>query len=159
MGGPLSPNLIDILGLQKGSAWDDEVDVQLICESLANHCGRDSPLARAHFRNRRGKVKIKELVSLVSGIVPHDSTVRDMLTTGHLAKLLSRWDVRERTGDYRILGLPNSLFDKLSWEERRAYFRVGVTHDFDGDLLDNREAQEMLERETNLQRAASQSVG
>ena len=76
--------------------------------------------------------------------------MRDMLTTGHIAKLLSRWATFRSGHDYRVIGLSSVLFDPVSQTERIDYFARGASHDMDGDLLDSQEAQAMSKREADI---------
>ena len=83
-------------------------------------------------------------------VLKTDSAVRDIHTTVHLAKFLSRLDTLRRTSDYRIVGMPNRLFDRRSQEERAKYFERGASLELESDAFESPEAQAMLNRESEI---------
>jgi hypothetical protein len=147
MSGPIAPNLIKLLQLQDQASFDNQVNLNELADAVVCLFSANREAVGALLKRTDVAIRKFDLLGTIGDIVPHDSTVRDMLTTGHLAKLLARWDVLQISKDPRILGLPHPIFDQLSWTERSEYFRLGVTHDFDGDVFENPHAVEMLRHE------------
>jgi hypothetical protein len=88
----------------------------------------------------------KLMLSLIK-LIKHDSAVRDVLTTGHLAKLLSRYDYLSKPEGYEIIGLLNPLFDKNSQLERAKYFDRNSSFGVSTRVLANQDAQQMIDNE------------
>lgn len=145
---PVSKNLEKFLNPDFNC--DDEVDLEMLCCSVAEDFGKKAELARALIRPVTGKMKQGTLELHLLGVLKSDSAVRDVLTVGHLAKFLSRLDIFFRTSDYRIIGMPNRLFDRRSQEERTKYFEHGASLELEGDAFESPEAQAMLNRESEV---------
>src|SRR5882724_7677780 len=80
-------------------------------------------------------------------IIKHDSAVRDVLTTGHLAKLLGRYDYLKPPWNYVLLGFLNPLFDRNSQLERAIYFQRNSSFSVSSIALESQEARQMIEYE------------
>ena len=96
---------------------------------------------RPQFRSVRTR---RWILARLAEISSCDSTVRDMVTTGHLAKLVSRLSYYSPSDKPGLLGLPNRLFDQISLRERAsrtANFPVSAT------LLSSPKAVQMLREE------------
>jgi hypothetical protein len=120
MMGPFSSFLAVILDLKASLPKNPEVDLQELCDFLARSFGNEQRIA-ARLLQAGGVVRLQELVAWIVSTAQHDSAVRDMVTSGHLAKVLSRRRYCERSVDFNILGLPNRLFDERSTRERTEY--------------------------------------
>lgn len=144
-----SHNLNRILASERDDL-DVEVDLVGLCQQVAAVFGEKASVARALLANVKGTMKLGTIGVHLLQILKHDSAVRDFVTTGHLAKLLSRLDVFRKTADYRIIGMWNPIFDEQSQLERAEYFRRGVSLEMDGDLLDSAEAQSLMKREAEI---------
>ena len=88
-----------------------------------------------------------KLLLEIGNVLPFDSVVRDIGTTGHVAKILSRKESFARLHDWRVVGLPHRVFDLLSWNERNQFFKQGVCHTMDADLFRIPEVLKMLASE------------
>jgi hypothetical protein len=144
----LSKNLDRLIDM--GGDLDQDLDLQQLCTNLIEIFGSNSAIARDFLVNTHGKIKRGALGLHLLQIIKCDSAVRDIQTTGHLAKFLSRFDVFRNRLDYRIVGLPHKLFDKQSQLERAIYFERGASLEFDGDLLSSPDVQTMNEREEHI---------
>lgn len=145
---PVSKNLQKLLNPHLNC--DDEVDLETLCYGVAEDFGAEAELAHALIRPVAGKMKQGTLELHLLGVLKSDSAVRDVLTVGHLAKFLSRLDIFRRTSDYRIVGMPNRLFDRRSQEERAKYFERGASLELEGDAFESPETQAMLNRESEV---------
>jgi len=94
-----------------------------------------------------GNIRYETLSRYLFDCVVYDSVVRDILTTGHLAKLLSRLDILKQTSNLRIVGLPHSIFDQRSQMERSDYFGRNNILPIDANVLEVEGVRAMLERE------------
>lgn len=134
------------------AAYQDDTPVDL---------GQLSANVMVLFPNRPNLAR--SLLELCTGLMPpgticrhlndciaHDSVVRDILTVGHLAKLLSRMNVLMQTSDSRIVGLPNSLFDARSVSERAEFFFHGNILPIDAEVLQIEGVAGMLKREHEI---------
>jgi hypothetical protein len=147
---PLSPQLQQALGITEGRPAKIELSLRELISFIGDRLGSDGRLLAQVFPAASGTKRLEELLLEIRSFISFDSTVRDVATTGHLGKLLSRKPVFQETHDWRIFGLPHTLFDKLSWAERNQLFREGVTHAFDPELLGFPIIREMLEREATI---------
>lgn len=106
---------------------------------------------------------VSELIDETNEIVRHgvillhlkrlvvvDTAVRDILTLGHLGKLLARWSLL-REGDYRFIGWPHRLFDELS-EEDRSYYRQSHSLPLVGTTPESEAFSKLIELESNILR-------
>lgn len=143
-----SENLRKILNLDRD--LDEEVDLESLCHRLAESFGEDRELAKALLASVSGKMKLGSLGLHLLQVLKVDSAVRDISTTGHLAKFLSRLDIFRSTSDYRIVGMPNRLFDRRSQEERAKYFEHGASLELEADAFESPDAQAMLKRESEI---------
>jgi len=144
-----SKNLKRILDVHN-NALDQEIDLLDLAKRVADIFGNKSPLAKALLANATGQMKKITLELHLLDVLKHDSVVRDIETTGHLAKLLSRLDVFRKTSDSRVFGMPNALFDDISQAERVEFFERGSILEIDGELLDLPDVRAMTDRETKL---------
>lgn len=144
----VSENLKKILSLDRG--LDEEVDLERLCHRLGENFGDAADLAKALLPAVAGKMKRGTLGLHLLEVLKVDSAVRDIQTTGHLAKFLSRLDTFRRTSDSRIVGMPNRLFDRRSQEERAEYFERGASLELESDAFESPEAQAMLNRESEV---------
>src|SRR5437762_2157553 len=129
---PLSSRLAEILDC---SGQDASVDLRALADRLALTFAEGASTPAGLFPEVAGTMHQGTLSRHLFDAIVHDSVVRDILTTGHLGKLLSRLEVLKRTGDYRIVGLPNQLFDARSQAERAEFFGRGGFLIMDGNLL------------------------
>jgi hypothetical protein len=141
---PLSRNLAE-LPLPRES--DEPLDLQALAGRAAEQFANKSPAAHVLLARVTGRMLPGTLCRHLFDCIAHDCAVRDVLTTGHLAKLLSRLDVLKETSNPRIVGLPHSLFDERSQAERAEYFRRGGVLWMDADLLQVNCVKQMLQRE------------
>lgn len=132
--------------------YAEKLDLAELARKLVERLGESKLIAVALLREASGFQTVGEILDSLGNFLPFDSTVRDVATTGHLGKLLSRKTIYESLSDWRVVGLPHSLFDRLSWKERNEVFKEGVCHVTHPDLLRNRAVLEMLDREESLMR-------
>jgi hypothetical protein len=129
---------------------EHEVELsQLACTMIASAPFERDLITRL-LGQPSGKIHVATLFSHLDLIARSDSAVRDILTSGHLGKLLSRWSAFLRTSDHRIIGMPNHVLDKISQMERSEYFTTGASLDLDAEATQSLEAQMMMEREKGL---------
>lgn len=129
---------------------DQEVDLSDLAKNVAKNFGGKDQLAGALLENATGKMNLATMGIHLLEIIKHDSVVRDIQTTGHLAKLLSRLEVFRKTSDYRVVGMPNQLFDDMSQAERAIFFQRGNILEIDGELLDLPDVRATMEREAKI---------
>jgi hypothetical protein len=79
-----------------------------------------------------------------------DNAVRDVLTTGHLAKLLTRYEVFKKHREYSLISLPHKVFDQIAVVERDELLSTSGTIIESREILDLVEVREMLERERRI---------
>jgi hypothetical protein len=139
----LSTNLNELLDRYCGDA---SIDLQTLALEVAR-LSADQQHAQSLLRRVTGTMHPGTLNRYLCDGIASDSVVRDILTTGHLGKLLSRLDLLLQLSNPTILGLPNSLFDAQSQSERAEFFRAGNILPIDGDILNQNAVKEMLERE------------
>ena len=96
-----------------------------------------------------GDMLLATLIRHLNDCIVYDCAVRDMLTIGHLAKLLCRIDILKTTSNPAIVGLPNVLFDKRSQQDRRDCFAKPGMLPVNGELLEIGIVKEMLQREAS----------
>lgn len=144
----VSENLKRLLNLQH--SLDEDVDLEMLSQRVAEDFGENAELAKALLPPLAGKMKRGTLGLHLLEVMKFDSAVRDILTTGHLAKFLSRLEEFRKTSDYRIVGMPNRLFDQRSQEERTKYFERGASLELESDVFESVEAQAMLNRESKV---------
>jgi hypothetical protein len=94
-------------------------------------------------------IPIGSLLSYLHQISAHDSVVQDVGTTGHLGKLLVRWDVLVRTNNYELLGLPNPKLDALSKRDRMEFFDSRVSLNRLSSAALQADVEAVVERERN----------
>ena len=145
----LSKNLSEILYFGDHPEEQD-LDLGSLTASVIKVCGTRAEMAHPFLRSITGSIKLRTLGIHLLQIIKTDSAVRDIETTGHLAKFLARMEAFRRTSDYRIIGLPHTVFDELSQSERAVHFRGGASHDIDGDLLDSPVVRTMLNEEARI---------
>ncbi len=145
---PLSATLKKIVGSDRDP--EEELDLEAVCDRVATVFSDHADLAMALFAGVSGRMKAGALGTHLLKLLEVDSAVRDVVTTGHLAKFLSRLEVFQRTSDYRIVGMPHLLFDPRSHEERAEYFKHGASLELESDAFEAAETQAMLDRENKL---------
>jgi len=141
---PFSALLASLLEKQ---AHREEVDLAELAQEVVKCFGSSSAAVEVLLAHARGKIHQGTLSAHLYDTIANDSAVRDVLTTGHLAKLLARFDIFHKTTDPRILGFPNRCFDDRSQSERREYFERGNILIIDADSLDLDRIREVLSRE------------
>jgi hypothetical protein len=146
----LSAALASVLGLRQGDDFSRRIDLPGLAPRLAGPLGNRASAAATLLAEVSGTETCDGLVRDIGAFLPFDSAVRDLATTGHLMKLLARRTAYQKLRDWRIVGLPNEIFDRVSWQERNDFFRPGVCHTFDGDLFRIPEVVEMLAREGRI---------
>ncbi len=144
-----SQNLKRILEVDHNNL-DEEVNLSELAKSVAKIFGDKVPLATSLLANASGQMRRGTVDLHLIDTLNCDSVVRDILTTGHLAKLLSRLEVFRKTSDYRIVGMPNQLFDAISQAERAKFFERGNILEIDGELLDLPDVRAMMDREAKI---------
>jgi len=72
-------------------------------------------------------VPARELLQHLHGVAENDSKVQDITTTGHLAKLIVRWDVWLKSQNYELLGMPNRKIDELSERDRIEFLKKSTS--------------------------------
>lgn len=105
--------------------------------------GERGSVAEALIKCRDESLENEQLLRLLWKVVPYDSVVRDIVTVGHLAKVIARWDVLQATKKLAIAGLPNRLFDELSQQDRSS-FLSRCSFDLDAEAVESPEAQRMM---------------
>lgn len=144
-----SQNLKILLRLEEDN-FDSEIDMSQLAGEVATSFGDKARLARAFLANTNGRIKIGTVSLYLLDLLNYDSAVRDIQTSGHLAKLLSRFEVFRQIGDGRVLGMPHDLFDNISQAERADFFERGGILEIDGELLNNPKVRTMLDDEAQL---------
>ena len=122
---PVSNNLNKLLGLEEARPLK-EINLTHLGQALARSFRDKEDIVR-RLLNANGTMNVASILSHLDEIADEDSVVRDILTTGHLAKLLSRTDLLRDPVDYALVGVPNKVFDAASQDERQQYFRDGST--------------------------------
>jgi len=151
-----SRKLSRILNSHRQQGGDEELELGAIVQSVIESFAEDSRKAEAFLGRANGKASMRRLIHDITLLVPHDSVVRDLGTTGHLAKVLSRLDILERTKNYDLVGLPHRLFDALSQQERTAFIEENGSHPVDAKLLELSEAKDLVTRESKIFAALSE---
>ena len=127
-----------------------DVDLVSLCMQAARLFGPNSATASACFRHTSGSIHRASLVRILHDSLKFDSVVRDMLTSGHLCKLLARMEVFKAIANERIVGLPHRLFDARSQAERSRFFDRGGILVIEADILELPGVREMLNSESHL---------
>lgn len=110
----------------------------------------EQQIIKPHLSRVSGSMPYGTLYRHLHDCVASDSVVRDVITIGHLAKILSRFDVLMETSDPRVIGLPHFIFDKRSQTERMEFFAGGKNIlPIDAGILNGEAVKAMLERERN----------
>lgn len=122
-----------------------QLEAEVRLASLAESFFRTEQIQSPGWLNREAlpTINVAVLLNHLLEIARHDSCVQDISTTGHLGKLLVRWDVWSSTKNYELLGVPNSKLDSLSWRDRSELFAEGVS-------LNRLTAKESLEATSKL---------
>lgn len=121
----LSLRLVKLAGRETVRQLEAEVRLASLAESFFRAEQIHTP---AWFNSETlPTIKVAVLLNHLLEIARHDSCVQDVSTTGHLGKLLVRWDVWASTKNYELLGVPNSKLDSLSWRDRSELFAEGVS--------------------------------
>jgi hypothetical protein len=146
----VSPTLAGLLAIKEGEHLDAELNLADLAVQVAESLGEKKKAAQALLGRVTGVQNVMDILLRIGCFLPLDSTVRDIATTGHLCKLLSRKEIYERLHDWRAVGLPNTLFDSLSWKERNEFFKEGVCHTSEPDLFQVSAVLEMLAWESSV---------
>jgi len=126
---------------------DTPIDLRALADQVAGLFEKNMETVRSLLNRATGAMPPGTVCRhLFDGIV-HDSVVRDVLTVGHLAKLLSRLDVLTKASNPMVVGLSNSIFDEQSQLERAEFFAAGNILPIDAEILANDAVKEMLGRE------------
>jgi hypothetical protein len=125
------------------------VDLRLLSSTTAEAFGDKAGLVKAALSHVSGTIHPGSLMRLIHDLIEHDSVVRDVLTTGHLAKLLCRLDIINKMSNPQIGGIPHCLFDDRSQFERDQYFKAHGILVVDAELFQLPEVKEMLRRESS----------
>lgn len=133
---PLSERLNAILDFSKTNP-DDETSLCSLRFSVAKQFGDKQECALALLKSSDESMRHGRLMFYLIKTIGCDSVVRDILTVGHLAKLLSRVSLLSTSADYELLGLPNRLFDEFSQKERADYFERHSCLPMSGSLVSN----------------------
>jgi hypothetical protein len=120
---PLSPALSEILGIHRAMKFGKPIKLKPLCRQISLKLGPAGEPARS-LLNALGMMTRGQILRHLAQIASHDSVTRDILTVGHLAKLLSRTDLI-KDGNYNLAALPNPIFDRMSMADRDAYFKSG----------------------------------
>lgn len=123
---PYSKALILILPPPKEADLDKQVELGAVCGLLV-HSEAWPPTVRPEILTAHGYMSNQDIVLLLRSVAERDSAVRDVLTLGHLAKVLSRLDKCNPLTDLALFALPNKAFDEMSQRERSAFFSAGKT--------------------------------
>ncbi len=138
-----SPKLAEIMNQLQD---DTPIDLRTLAERVSKSL--HSSAANALFRHCTGHMAPGTICRHLNECVAHDSVVRDMLTIGHLGKLLARMNTLQATGDSRIVGLPNRLFDGHSQAERAEFAATGNILPIDSEVLNVAGVRLMLQKES-----------
>jgi hypothetical protein len=125
MGHPLSERLSQALSCWAGKPGD-EISLDILREHAVAQFSSHRDCALELMGSDTSVIRYGTLMLHLIKTAECDSAVRDILTVGHLAKLLSRMRVLKAPGDYKIVGWPNRLFDRQSQQERLEYFERNV---------------------------------
>lgn len=125
MAHPLSVRLSQVLACCAGKP-DDEIPLDILRDRAAAQFCSHRDCAIELMGNDSAVIRHGTLMLHLIKSAECDSAVRDVLTVGHLAKLLSRMRVLKAPDDYKIVGWPNLLFDRQSQQERLEYFERNV---------------------------------
>ena len=113
-------------------------------------CGTSGSIIQRLLQPVDGELHFGILQAHLLDILKYDTAVRDVHTTGHLGKFLSRLDVFAEMSDIRIIAMHNPIFDALSQSERVEFFKAGASLEMDADLFDLPTVQAMLARERRI---------
>ncbi len=148
---PLSHRLNRVLSLWAGSP-DEFLSSETLSKRVSWEFDECAECAAALLKDAQPTLRYGTLLLHLVRLADRDSVVRDVLTVGHIAKLLSRHKYFDREKDYALLGWPNRLFDSQSQKERREYFSQNTALPTSATLLtspvlaDLREAEEAILR-------------
>ena len=141
-----SRNLGELIGKLED---DTPIALNVLAEQLASLFPKNSETVRSLLLRVTGTMPPGTLIRHLSDGISYDSVVRDVMTTGHLGKFLSRLDVLAAVPNPAIIGLPNAVFDQQSQSERAEFFAAGNILPIDAEILENNVIEQMLQREEN----------
>lgn len=143
----LSDNLSELL-----DSFQSDVPINLreLADQVIKLFGNECEMAKELLSRATGSMRPSTIQQHLIDATSHDSAVRDVITVGHLAKLLSRVDIFAKSSRPEIIGLPNILFDQQSQIERAKYFALGNILPIDAKILEIEGAMEMLARERSM---------
>jgi len=145
---PLSDQLVTLLNMKSALTSQTPISLSQVGKSLRHMV----PEEATEFPVLAESLAPMKLLACLKKISVCDSAVRDMVTCGHLAKLLARKDILDTTGNYNLVALPNRYFDLLSLSERQAYFDSGRTlHDI-SSATERKQAMRIMAREARRRR-------
>lgn len=147
MSRPLSKQLAELADFAVFLPGNLPVDIEELCRKVAAQFPNRQTVA-AKLLTANGSIESQRLLAILGKIADNDSCVRDILTTGHLGKLLSRLNAVPEPIEFSLLGLPSPIFDPVSTRERSEYFagRRGFPQDFTSKEA-IKLAREILDRE------------
>jgi hypothetical protein len=140
----MSKNLGELL---ESYGDDTPIDLRGLAQQVARQLESKSEVVVSLLNRVTGTMAPGTLFRYLVDGVAHDSAVRDVMTTGHLGKLLTRLDVLLKTSNPAIIGLPHKVFDAQSQLERAEFFAKGNILPIDAEILNENVVKEMLERE------------
>lgn len=133
---------------------NDEIPLKMLQERVGIEFGDSSDCAKALMQNGTGSglqvLRYGELVLHLIKVVECDSAVRDVLTVGHLGKLLSRLQLINKAECYKALGVPNILFDQKSQQERLDFFKENACLSLPISVLRQVEVVNLQEKEDKI---------
>lgn len=120
-----STRLIDIIGKQTLRQFRGQIELASLAQRFfqVENIGCPAWLKCEDLPS----IIVAHLLKHLHEIARHDSRVQDISTTGHLGKLLIRWDIWVKTKNYELLGFPNSKLDALSKRDRIEFFDQKVS--------------------------------
>jgi hypothetical protein len=128
------------------------LSLPVLWDEVAGQFGNNRIRVLALISRGPNTIRYGELMFYLKKCIEHDSAVRDVLTTGHLAKVLSRGHLIKVKEHYYGFGLPNTVFDHQSQRERANYFRQNPSLPLSGRLMRDSAMKNILSLEKNILR-------
>jgi hypothetical protein len=116
-----SSRLTELLDLRNTIPVNPTMDLTVLGETFAHAFHEETARLRRLLRCK-GTVPLQGLCLHIHRTAEWDSAVRDVITSGHLGKVLIRWK-HLRYNDYSLIGLRQSVLDDISRRERADYLR------------------------------------
>lgn len=143
---PISSSLQTVL---KSGNSDEISDLDELRSKLIPLFGDASRCAAELIPPLKAKLRNGRLLQLLGTVCQNDSVVRDVITSGHLAKLLARFHLTD-SGNLRALSVSNYLFDQLSHRDRHAYFAMNQSFAMSTSLLNDPQISKMRNAEMEI---------